>query len=235
MISIIKNTGLSLCLAGIMSSAFAVAPDFVEKLAADSRPMEDKIRDGARHPVQVIELLDVEAGMTVVDIGAAGGWWTRVLAAAVGENGTVISQAPGGRSGETPADIAAMNNVQVISQLSEVAANSADVAITALNIHHNNAERSAAYFQQIYTMMKPGGVVAVIDHIGDPSIDNSQLHRIPIDVVRGWLEASDFEILEESNLLRNNADDHTHPSGGFEPILGRNSDRFLFVIRKPAM
>ena len=235
MITTIKNASLSLCLIGMVSSAFAVAPDFIEKLSADSRPMEDKIRDGARHPVQVMELLGAEEGMTVVDIGAAGGWWTRVLAAAVGDTGTVISQAPGGRSGETPADIAAMSNVEVVNQLSEVTAGSADIAITALNIHHNDAERSATYFQQIYTIMKPGGVVAVIDHIGDPALDNSQLHRVPVEVVRGWLEDSDFELVEESNLLRNNADDHTHPSGGFEPILGRNSDRFLFVIRKPSM
>ena len=118
MITTIKNASLSLCLIGMVSSAFAVAPDFIEKLSADSRPMEDKIRDGARHPVQVMELLGAEEGMTVVDIGAAGGWWTRVLAAAVGDTGTVISQAPGGRSGETPADIAAMSNVEVVNQLS---------------------------------------------------------------------------------------------------------------------
>ena len=216
-----------------VSSAFAVAPDFIEKLADESRPMDDRIRDGARHPVQTMELLNVEAGMTVVDIGAGGGWWTRVFAAAVGPNGQVISQR--GRSGDAPADIAAMSNVDIVGQLSDIDANSVDVALTALNIHHSNAERAAVYFQEIYAMMKPGGLVAVIDHIGEEAIDNSELHRIPPSVVRGWLEDSDFEILEESNLMRNYADDHTRPSGGFEPVLGRNSDRFLFVLRKPAM
>ena len=42
--------------------AFAdVAPDFMEKLEADSRPMEDRIRDGARRPYQVMQLMGVDA------------------------------------------------------------------------------------------------------------------------------------------------------------------------------
>jgi hypothetical protein len=54
---------------------------------------------------------------------------------------------------------------------------------------------------------------------------------VPPADVRGWIEASGLEIVEESDLLRTNADDHT--LGARDPILGRNVDRFLFVVRKP--
>jgi predicted methyltransferase len=77
-VSSIKKASIVICLAGLASSALAIAPDFMEKLDADSRPMEDKMRDAARRPYQVMELLGVEEGMTVLDVGAGGGWYTRV-------------------------------------------------------------------------------------------------------------------------------------------------------------
>src|SRR5690606_13604153 len=70
----------------------APAADFVAKLTSEDRPLEDRERDGARRPVQVINLLGISEGMTVVDVGAAAGWYTRVLSAAVGASGKVIMQ-----------------------------------------------------------------------------------------------------------------------------------------------
>ena len=95
-------------LAGFAGTAFAIAPDFMDKLAADSRPMEDKIRDGARRPYQVMMLLGVQEGMTVVDVGAGGGWYTRVLSAAVGPSGKVYAQ------GLRGADLSSLGNVETV-------------------------------------------------------------------------------------------------------------------------
>ena len=77
---------------GLTTGAHAVAPDFLDKLAADARPAEDKARDGSRRPYQVMQLLGVEEGMTVVDVAAGGGWYTEVLSAAVGPGGRVVAQ-----------------------------------------------------------------------------------------------------------------------------------------------
>ena len=74
------------------SLSAAVAPDFMAKLTAESRPLEDRVRDGARRPYQVMQLLGVDAGMTLLDVGAGGGWFTRVLSAATGPSGKVIAQ-----------------------------------------------------------------------------------------------------------------------------------------------
>jgi len=38
------------CVAGFSGTALAIAPDFMDKHAAEARPMEDKLRDGARRP-----------------------------------------------------------------------------------------------------------------------------------------------------------------------------------------
>ena len=220
-----------------VSSGFAVAPHFMDKLAADSRPMEDRARDAARRPYQVMQLLGVEAGMTAVDIGAGGGWYTRVLSAAVGSSGQVISQA-GPRAlerdnGQSARALAAsLGNVEPsFDNVGDMGSEIADVAVTALNMHHGDAARNVPYLRDIYTVLKPGGRAAIIDHIGSPDIDNSRLHRMPVANARQWIEAAGFEIVEESDLLRTAADDHTLPVN--DPRLGRNSDRFLFIVRKP--
>jgi predicted methyltransferase len=237
MSSTIRKTAAFVCALGIATSALAVAPDFIEKLEAESRPMEDRIRDGARRPFQVMELLGVEAGMTALDVGAGGGWYTRVLSAAVGSGGHVVSQfgprALQDNNGQAQRDLAAgLGNTEAsFENVDGLAANSFDIAVTALNMHHGNAERNVPYLEGILRVLKPGGRAAIIDHIGSPEMDNSQLHRMLVSDARAWIEAAGFEIVEESDILRTAADDHSRPT--FDPALGRNSDRFLFVVRKP--
>ncbi len=236
MIPRIGSTALALCLVAFASAAFGVAPDFMDKLADESRPLEDRMRDGARRPYQVMQLLGVEEGMTVVDIGAGGGWYTRVLSAAVGPSGAVIAQfgprALQREDGRAPRELAAsLGNVEAsFEDLGNLEPNIADVAVTALNMHHGNAERLIPYLRAVNDVLKPGGMAAIIDHIGSPENDNSRLHRMLVSDAREWIEAAGLQIVEESDILRTAADDHT--LSATDPRIGRNSDRFLFVVRK---
>lgn len=221
-----KQLIAAVCLIGFAGSAMAIAPDFIDKLGAEARP--EKERDGARRPYQVMQVLGVEEGMTAVDIGAGGGWWTWVFSAAVGPDGTVYAQ---GRMRGDASALEALGNVQIAPEMSMIADNSVDAAVTALNIHHFNADRAGPYMADILRILKPGGVAAIIDHVGVAGNNNAGLHRVLVEDVRAWIEASGLEIVEESNLLRTNADDHTLSAS--DPILGRNPDRFLFVVRNP--
>jgi predicted methyltransferase len=223
--------------AGFSGLAHAVAPDFMDKLEAESRPLDDRMRDGARRPYQVMTLLGVEPGMTVVDVGAGGGWYTRVLSAAVGPSGKVLAQfgprALQQNDGQAQRALATeLGNVEpVFVNVAEMAENSVDVAVTGLNIHHMNAERGVPYMRDLLRILKPGGLAAISDHVGDPAVNNAQLHRVPIADARGWIEQAGFEIVEESDILRQAADDHTFSAD--DPRLGRNADVFLFIVRKP--
>jgi predicted methyltransferase len=237
-IAIFKKTCLAACLLGIAANVMALPPDFMQKLGAESRPLEDRNRDGARRPYQVMEELGVKEGMTALDVGAGGGWFTRVLSAAVGPKGKVISQfgprALQQNNGQGPKDMAASlgNTEAYFGNIAELPANSVDVAVTALNMHHGNAERNVPYLKEILAVLKPGGQVAVIDHQGKMGQDNAKMHRMMDSDAKKWLQEAGFEIARESNILRQNADDHSLPID--DPRLARATDQFMFIARKPA-
>ena len=215
----------------------APAADFMDKLQADSRPAADKDRDGSRRPVQVINLVGVNAGMTVVDVDAGGGWYTEVLSAAVGPSGKVISHAgPGAlqrNNGMAQKDLAArLGNVEIsFDELSNLHVMNADIAWSALEFHHNrDAQARVAYLQNMANMVKPGGKVVIIDHEGSPGMDNARIHRIAKEDVLAAAQSAGLKLAMESDLLHTNADDHTQAP--FSPLLGRNTDRLILVFTK---
>jgi len=53
---------------------------------------------------------------------------------------------------------------------------------------------------------------------------------VPADA-KAWIEQAGFEIVADSDILRTTADDHKLSAD--DPILGRDVDQFLFVVRKP--
>jgi predicted methyltransferase len=223
------------------SVVHAVPDNFLEKLDAATRPAEDKARDGSRRPLQVLEFLGIDEGMTVIDVAAGEGWFTEVLSAGVGPTGNVVMQA-GQRMMPQEAELQAraerLGNVTVsFAETWDLNMNSqADAAITAMSLHDNlnfrGEEGVANFLGGIYAALKPGGVLGIMDHIGNETgSDNVELHRIPIDRARVLIQQNGFIILLESNMLRNNVDDHTLSIG--HPALGRNTDQFFFKVMKP--
>ena len=233
----LKLSTLGLCLLFAANSPFAApAEGLLENLQADSRPAADKARDGARRPVQVINLVGIDEGMTVVDVQAGGGWYTRVLSAAVGPSGKIISnvgpRALQNNNGQAARDMASsLSNVEIsFDNLGEINASNADVAIAALEIHHASTENGVAYLQNMASMVKEGGKIIIIDHEGTPGADNSALHRIAKQDVLSMAETAGLELQIDSDLLHSNADDHSQ--NPFTPLLGRNTDRFILVFTK---
>ena len=126
------------------SSAQALDMAALERVMANSdRPAVDKEIDASRQAPAVLDFLGLEAGMTVLDVNASGGWYTEVLSYAVGSNGQVLMQnRPGGRSAEAAtARAGRLANVdEWLTDISDISASSVDFAITALNFHdfHNS-------------------------------------------------------------------------------------------------
>ncbi|NWG45955.1 MAG: class I SAM-dependent methyltransferase [Alphaproteobacteria bacterium] len=217
--------------------------------AAPGRPAEDAARDAGRKPAEVLAFLGLASGMTVVDVWAAGGWYTEVLAAAVGPDGKVYAQNIPAllqmRNGVNEQALAArladgrLTNVARIDtdlDRSELAPGSVDLAITALNFHDvynaRGAEAATAFLVSIHRVLKPGGVLGIIDHTGVPGADNEKLHRIDPALVPPVAEAAGFVVEARSEVLANPADDKSLLV--FDPSVRGNTDRFVYRLRKPA-
>jgi len=219
-------------------------------VTAGERSDEDKARDAHRKPAEVLEFLGLQPGDTVVDIWAAGGWYTEVLSNAVGDDGHVYSQNPPRvlqfRDGVHDKTLTArladgrLGNVERIDvALADglIVEDSIDFAITALNFHDvyddSDADVAEGFMASVYAVLKPGGVFGVIDHFGNADADNSSLHRIDPALVKAAATSAGFIIDGESELLTNPDDDHTRKV--FDPTLRGRTDRFLLRLRKPAL
>ena len=231
----------------IAALAIGSSADLASDLASNSRAEADRARDAGRKPAEVIAFLGIGSGMKVMDLIAAGGYYTEVLSLAVGDSGTVYAQNPARvlqfRDGANDtaltarlADARLANVVRLDKEIGAtgVAPGSLDAAITALNFHdiYNGAgaDAAAGFLQAVHALLKPGGVLGVIDHYGDADKDNASLHRLDVAAARSVLEASGFDVTS-SDLLRNPADDRT--KGVFDPSVRGYTDRVLFKLTKP--
>lgn len=226
--------------------------DLAAALASGDRVEEDRARDAGRKPATVIDYLGIGPGMTVMDLMASGGYYTEVLSLAVGPTGKVLAQnfpiflrfADGMYDKAMTARLAGgrLGNVErVDAELADlgIEAGSLDAAFTALNFHdvHNGLgegtggdDEAAAFLQVVKALLKPGGVLGIVDHYGDADKDNEELHRLDVVAAAPILEASGF-IVESSALLRNPADDHT--TMVFDPAIRGRTDRVLYKLTKP--
>jgi predicted methyltransferase len=123
-------------------------------------------------------------------------------------------------------------------------ANAFDFAMIHLNYHDFYWESAryglprmdpAAILTTLYSSMKPGGVVAVIDHVANPGGDTravvEKYHRIDPATVKADFQRAGFVLEAESSLLRNPADDHE--KSVFDPSIRGKTDRVVYRFRKP--
>ena len=233
-------TGLALGV-GLSSVSIAeLAPEFDAALMSSARPADEKVRDAARKPAEVLNFVGINAGMTVLEMSAGAGWYTEVLSAAVGSDGHVIAQnsprfeARVGDASHARAE--RLGNVDV--RFADIGAlglsNEVDAAFTALNLHdgaNRSDEAGMAFLNEIYAALEPGGVLGFVDHVGIDGQDNASLHRIEKARAIEMLTRAGFVIEAESDMLMSSADDHTLNIR--DPSLGRATDRMLIRARKP--
>ena len=213
-------------------------------LASPERSAENKARDEARKPIESVQFFGIETGDNVIDLIAAGGWFTEVLSAAVGPSGTVYAHNPPflvQQEAETALH-ARLGNVEAVHvALAEAGlVGTADAAVTALNLHdiyngYNGTPGGEAaavgFLTAVHAALKPGGVLGVIDHIGIEGQDNTALHRMLTQQARDALIKAGFTIEAESEILANPADDHTKMV--FDPTIRGTTDQFVIRARKP--
>ncbi len=251
MISVPGLAGWAVALALGLSAApgFAQAPaNLTAALADPARPAADTARDAARHPAELLALADVKPGGRVADFIIGGGYFTRILSAAVGPTGTVYAYQPAefikfqAKYGEDLKTVAAAyKNVTPLDGdlIGLDLPDGLDAVITVQNYHDLHlkpfpVDTAAKINAEVFKSLKPGGVFLVVDHYaadGSGLSAPDTLHRIDIATVKSEVEAAGFKLAAESPLLRSPADPRT--ASVFDPAIRGKTDQFVLKFVKP--
>ena len=89
--------GLGLVISGrnamTQTVATPVSPEQISQILASSdRSAADRTNDQRRHPQQMLEFIGIRTGIVAVDLSAAGGYTTELLARTIGPSGMVYGQ-----------------------------------------------------------------------------------------------------------------------------------------------
>lgn len=225
-------------------AAMAVAEVQAQAIRDPLRPADEVARDPLRHPDRMLAFAMIEPGDKVADIRPGAGYFTRLFARTVGEDGKVYAFVPNRTAErENPrADIlvgAYPNVVRVNGDLNTMSFPEPldvvfmsqeyhDFHIPAFNTDVNVMNRA------IYQALKPGGLFVVIDHSGRAGTGHTEvqsLHRIEGASLRAEVEAAGFVFDGESNALVNTADDRT--INVFDEAIRGRTDQFVYRFRKP--
>ena len=176
-----------------------------------------------------------------------GGYFTRILSAAVGPRGHVTAWQPAEfiafqtSYGEALAAADALPNVTGIrSPIGAPAFPSGlDLIFTAQNYHDLHlrpfpADTASRVNAAAFAALKPGGRYVIIDHHavdGAPLSVAHDLHRIDHDTVVAEVEAAGFRLSEEAALLWN--DDDPRTANVFDGSIRGRTSQFFIVFRKP--
>lgn len=221
------------------------------QLSSPAREIADRVRDEQRKPLQVLTFLQLRPGMTALDVYAAGGYFTYVLSKAVGPAGKVLAQnSPRAlrfdedRSDITQGDALALkiasgnlDNVTRIDRPTDdmmLTPASVDFILLSQILHdyyNGNPQRAHELLTTLFQALRPGGILGVIDHHGDVTLNNRRLHRMPVSTAINAVEAAGFVLDGRSALLEVTTDNSMRSI--FDPMLNRQTSQFLLRFRKP--
>ncbi len=204
-------------------------------VAGDWRRPEDRARDVWRHPVETLKFWDLKPGQTVVEFWPGAGWYTDILAPYLADTKGRLYEA---LLQTDPADPAAAEIAEGYRRkLTEKKKVYGDVQFTAFgptsgpvapagtvdlvlflrNLHNWMAGGIAEKaFKDALAALKPGGVLGVEEHRGEPGRVQDVLAEdgyVQQDYVIQMAKEAGFVLVSASEINANPKDTKDHPFG----------------------
>lgn len=179
----------------------------------------DLKRDANNRPLEVLFFFNIVPGMDVLSVRDSG-YFTEILALAVGDESVVYSHHP---SDFAHADLFAtigeyerrfeggrFNNViRLKKPINEITFEdrSLDFVLLHLSLHDlltkYGEEGAGKLFENFQRWLRPGGSIGIIDHLGRIQGADAGVHRLDVSTSLPWLWKMPALELEQSVLLRN--------------------------------
>jgi len=224
-------------------------------LAGAWRSDKNKARDQYRHPKQTLEFFGIKPGVTLVELTPGGGWYAEVLAPLLKGTGNYVAAivTPKKKEGEDAQDMDALSKkfsgdaaeygeakvVQFdLKSPTFGPANSADMVVTFRNVHNwVMADAAPGMFKACFDVLKPGGVLGVVDHRAAAGADLEKIKKsgyLPEDYVIKLATDAGFKLDAKSEINANPKDTKDYEQGVWTlpPSLAleeKDKDKYLAI------
>ncbi|TQV67773.1 class I SAM-dependent methyltransferase [Exilibacterium tricleocarpae] len=192
-------------------------------------------RDEYRNPAATLAFFGVAPDMSVVEIWPGGGWYSEILAPLLRENGTFyaahfpvetevgyfqrVRKNYAQKLAAAPAlyDKVVVTEFHPPSGVSAGPAGKVDRVLTFRNVHNwMKAGYDQRAFDEFFALLKPGGVLGVVEHRARPGTDKAAMGAsgyVTEAYVIARAEAAGFVLEAKSEVNANPRDSAQHPQG----------------------
>ena len=218
-------------------------------MQSDVRTDAEKERDRNRRPVETLEFFDIQPNMKVLELIPGGGWYTKLLAPALSDNGELYVAIGTSRVKERLVGQAGFEKIKVLEPSFEMGEGDKkglrtinafslgetgfDAALTFRNMHNFDAAGRKNMNAAVFKALKSGGTYGIVDHTRrhmEPFTQENRRRADPVEIIKEALDAG-FELVDYSDL-HYKADDELRYEVGRKTVTG-NTDRFTLKFRKP--
>lgn len=227
-----------------------VAKRIEAAMASDIRTAEERARDAReRKPVQTLEFFGLQPNMRVLELFPAGGWYTKILAPVLADEGKLFLAIGADRLAprlkEWRLDKVELAPAKATPQPSgqfgvfkmdsvDLGVKDLDMVLTFRNVHNLTAETRAQLNKAVFAALKPGGVYGIVDHTrrhNEPGTVENWRRIDPVLVIKEALDAG--FVFDAFSDLHYRPDDELRFDTA-RPSIANHSDRFTLRFRKPA-
>ena len=242
-------TIILLSLVGVAHAEHEIDAKVEAALADESRPEEDRMRDRNRRPLDTLKFFGMKDNMRVLELVPGGGWYTRVLAPVLADNGKLYVALGTDTVSENVLTLPGFEQVEVLDTSDnlhrprgsrhyvmddfEFGVSNLDMVVTFRNLHNFDVDTWEQMNRQVFASLRSGGLYGVIDHTArhmEPANNENRRRVDPVMVIKEMLD-SGFEFVGY-NDLHYRADDELVFEVGRRSVTG-NTDRFTLLFRKP--
>jgi predicted methyltransferase len=235
--------------AGVLAQTSAVEQKITAAMQADVRTADEVARDDNRKPLETLTFFGLEEDMRVLELLPGGGWYTRILAPVLREEGELYVAIGTANVAQNLLTQPGFDDVQVldigvapertgpfgtnfIAPL-DFGVTGIDLALTFRNVHNFTPEGRANINTAVFRALRSGGHFGIIDHSRRHMEPMTAENRRRADVVEIMKEvlAAGFEFVDYSDL-HYRPDDELRYEVGRHSVTG-NTDRFTLLFRKP--
>jgi predicted methyltransferase len=239
---------------GVMSVTAAAQDGDVERkitdaIESDARTEAEVARDPDRSPLETLTFFGLRDDMRVLELLPGGGWYTKILAPVLRQNGALFVAIGTDNVSQSLLDQPGFDHVEVVDigvsmertgpfntnfmPPFDFGISDLDMALTFRNVHNFTPEGRANINAAVFKALKSGGLYGVVDHSRrhmEPMTSENRRRADVVQIIKEVLAAG-FELVDYSDV-HFRPDDELRYEVGRKTVTG-NTDRFTLLFRKP--